>query len=137
MIKLIVGKKGSGKTKTLIDMTNSAVKISSGNVICIEKGPKLTHDIDHSARLVNTDEYKLEGFDALYGFITGMLAGNYDITHIFVDGTLTIGNGDIPKFASMIDSLSQIKGVQYLEYIAFTVSCDKSELPEALIQYVI
>lgn len=137
MIKLIVGKKGSGKTKILIDMTNSAVGVSSGNVICIEKGAKLTHDIDHSVRLVDTEEYGLEGFDSLYGFITGMLAGNYDITHIFVDATLTIGGRDISKFAEMVNKLSTIKGVQYLESIVFAVSCDKSELPDSLSEFVI
>lgn len=132
MIQLIVGNKGSGKTKTLISMTNDAVSKSSGNVVCLEKGLKLTYDITHKARLVDTDEYNIEGFEALYGFMAGLMAGNYDITHIFVDATLKIGGRDYEGFAQLIDKLQKIKTAQNVENIVFTVSCDQCELPERL-----
>ncbi len=137
MVKLIVGNKGSGKTKTLIEMTNAAVEKSTGNVVCLEKGSKLTYDISHQARLVDTDDYKLEGFDSLYGFICGLLAGNYDITHIFVDATLKIGGRDYGKFTDMINKLADIKGTEHLEDIVFTVSCDASELPQELEKFIL
>ncbi|MEG0753949.1 MAG: hypothetical protein RR461_08965, partial [Angelakisella sp.] len=101
MIQLIVGNKGSGKTKTLITMANDAVNKSSGNVVCLEKGLKLTYDISHKARLVDTDEYNIDGFETLYGFVAGLMAGNYDITHIFVDATLKIGGRDYEAFAQL------------------------------------
>ena len=68
MIKLIVGNKGSGKTKTLIDMINKAAKTTSGNIVCIEKGLKMTYDIDYSVRLIDIESYGVAGFDAFYGF---------------------------------------------------------------------
>lgn len=134
MIKLIVGNKGSGKTKTLIAMCNDAVTQSKGNVVCLEKGLKLTYDITHKARLVDTDEYDIQGFDALYGFLAGLMAGNYDITHIFVDATLKIGGRDYEAFALLVDKL--IKLVSNVELV-FTVSCDPSELPERVQEYIL
>ena len=86
MIKLIVGQKGSGKTKTLIDMINAAAKEAKGNVVCVEKGLKMTYDISHSVRLIDIEHYDIKGFDAFYGFLAGVCAGNYDITDVFVDG---------------------------------------------------
>ena len=91
MLKLIVGTKGSGKTKTMIDMIDKAVKTTSGNIVVIEKCMKLTTEINHSARLVDVDEYGVAGADMLYGFVAGVLAGNYDITELFLDGTLAAG----------------------------------------------
>ncbi len=137
MIKLIVGNKGSGKTKALINMVNGAVDASSGNVICIEKGLKLTYDINHKARLVDFDDYALNGFENLYGFITGLMAGNYDITHIFVDATLKIGGRNYDDFATMIEKLHTVKACESVEEMVFTVSCDKSDLPEKLHKFII
>ena len=88
MIKLIIGKKGSGKTKLLIDKVNTAVQNTNGYVVCIEKGMKLTFEIDHAVRLIDADEYAIKGYDAFYGFVSGVLAGNYDIKEIFIDGIL-------------------------------------------------
>ena len=117
MIRLIVGNKGSGKTKTLIRMTNEAVAASSGNVVCLEKGLKLTYDISHKARLVDTDEYEVDSFDALFGFLAGLMAGNYDITHIFVDATLKIGGRDYEAFAGLVDRLLKLPAAAHVELV--------------------
>ena len=74
MIKLIVGTKGSGKTKAMIDQINDAVKTSKGNVVVVEKGMKLTYDIAPAARLIDLDEYKIAGGEMLYGFVAGLMA---------------------------------------------------------------
>ena len=129
MIKLIVGNKGSGKTKTLINLCNDAVEKANGNVVCVEKGLKLTYDISHKVRLVDIDEYGVEGYDALYGFLAGLMAGNYDISNIFVDGTFKIGGRDYEAFAQMLDKLGKLAGEAE---IIFTASCDAAELPERL-----
>ena len=92
MIKLITGKKGTGKTKILIDMIKEAVDSTKGNVVCIEKGAKLTYDIPHSVRLADVEEFGIAGYDAFYGFIAGMLAGNFDISEVYVDSILKIRN---------------------------------------------
>ena len=90
MVTLLIGKKGTGKTKKLIARANEAVKASSGNVVVIEKGAKLTYDVTHKARLIDTDQYSISGYDMLYGFISGICAGNYDVTDILVDSTFKI-----------------------------------------------
>ena len=95
MLKLIVGTKGSGKTKTMIEMIDKATKTTSGNIVVIEKCMKLTTEINHAARLVDVDEYGVTGADMLYGFVAGVLAGNYDITELFIDGILRIIDHDL------------------------------------------
>ena len=108
MIKLFIGGKGSGKTKTLIEMVNNAVNESKGNVVCIEKGDKLIHDITYKARLIDTDAYSVYDADALYGFIAGILASNSDITDLFVDSALKIIGNDTEAFDNMLGKLEKI-----------------------------
>ena len=90
MIRLIVGTKGSGKTKAMIDMINESVRTSKGSVVVVEKGMKLTYDISSSARLIDLEEYKINGGEMLYGFVAGLLASNYDITDVYIDGILKV-----------------------------------------------
>ena len=97
MIKLIVGTKGSGKTKAMIDMINDSVKTSKGNVVVVEKGMKLTYEIHNAARLIDLDEYKIAGGEMLYGFVAGLLASNYDITDLYIDGILKVLNHDCQR----------------------------------------
>ena len=108
MIKLFIGGKGSGKTKTLIELVNNATSASNGNVVCIEKGDKLIHDITYKARLIDTDAYSVNDADALYGFIAGILASNSDITDIFVDSGLKIIGNDTAAFENMLAKLDKI-----------------------------
>ena len=108
MIKLIVGPKGAGKTKTMIDMINAAVKTTEGNIVVIEKSMKLTTDINHAARLLDVDEYGIQGADMLYGFVAGVLAGNYDITELFLDGLLKIVDHDMDAAAALLARLDAI-----------------------------
>ena len=135
MIKLIVGNKGSGKTKTLIEQINAAVKTTAGNIVCVEKGLKMTYDIDHAVRLIDIDDYCIEGYDAFYGFLAGVFAGNYDISEIFVDGTLKVGGRDYEAFAAFIEKLSRLVESNKAS-VVFTVSCDASELPESVKKYI-
>ncbi|MDF2568223.1 MAG: hypothetical protein K0R90_1679 [Oscillospiraceae bacterium] len=131
MIKLIVGNKGTGKTKILIDMINHSLQTTSGNVICIEKGAKLTYDVDHSVRLIDAEHYNVEGYDVFFGFIAGLLAGNYDITEIYVDSILKIGGRDYDKLGELFEKVNAI-AEQSKATIVFTVSADESELPESV-----
>ncbi len=136
MIGLIVGPKGTGKTKALIGMIGEAVKETKGSVVCIEKGLKLTYDINYSVRLVDIEHYDIEGFPALYGFVAGIMAGNYDITNIFVDATLKIGGKDLNEFAEMVKKLGELMKEHEVK-IVFTVSCDKSEIPESISEFIL
>jgi len=135
MIKLIVGKKGSGKTKILIDMVNAAAKTTDGNIVCVEKKPKLTYDLDHSVRLLEADSYGISGFDAFYGYIAGLLSGNYDITEVYVDSILKICGQDLEALGAFFDKIAPIAGNAGTKLI-FTVSADESELPESVKKYL-
>lgn len=134
MINLITGKKGTGKTKILVDRINDAVKATNGDLICIEKGAKLTYDISYKVRLVDADRFNIQGYDAFYGFIAGMLAGNYDIKEIFVDGILKIGGADYAELGEMLDKLCKLSGDDTT--IIFTVSADTADLPESVTKYL-
>ena len=132
MITLLIGKKGSGKTKKLIENANNAVAKSSGNVVVIEKGLKLTYDISHKARLIDTDAYAINGADAMVGFIGGICAGNYDVTDIFVDSTLKIIGNDIAVLESFIAKLKVLADSANTT-ITLSVSATEEDLPEALV----
>ncbi len=113
MVKLIVGLKGTGKTKTLIEMVNKAAVESKGSVICIERGSKLNYDITHKARLIDTDEYAVADAQALYGFIAGITASNHDITDIFVDSALKICGNDMAAFAAFVKEVDKLADGKY------------------------
>jgi len=133
MVKIITGKKGSGKTKVLIDMINEAAKSTSGNIVCIEKGLKLTYDINHSVRLTDMEDYNLEGVDMFYGFVNGMIAGNFDIKEIYVDGILKVVGRDYAELGILFDKLDKITGDDIKCII--TVSADDDELPDSVMKY--
>ena len=132
MIKLFIGGKGSGKTKTLIEMVNKAVTTSNGSVVCIEKGDKLIHDITYKARLIDTEAYSVSDADALYGFIAGILASNSDITDIFVDSALKIIGNDTAAFEEMLAKLNKITADVNL---VMTSSIAVEDCPEAIKSY--
>lgn len=124
MVTLILGKKGSGKTKKLMGLCNTAVAQSKGNVVFIEKDNTLTYDVNHQVRLVSAADFAICGFEALYGFVAGMCAGNYDITDIFIDSTLKIGGTDMEALDGFVEKMSKLDVRTVL-----SVSADKSEIP--------
>ena len=131
MVTLIIGKKGTGKTKKLINLTNEAVEASNGNVVVIEKGSKLTYDVTHKARLIDTEQYSITGYDAFFGFLSGLCAGNYDVTDVLVDSTLKIGGQDFDAFAEFISKINVLAAKTETKF-TFLVSADESELPKSL-----
>ena len=108
MVKIIIGVKGTGKTKALISMVNEAAEKSTGNVVCIEKGVGLRFDIKPTVRLINTNEYLVFDAEALYGFVAGILASNHDVTDLFIDSALKICNEDRAAFEKMLDELNAL-----------------------------
>ncbi len=131
MVYLIIGHKGSGKTTHLIEEVKQAVDTSLGNVICVEKGTKLTYNIDSRVRLVAADDYAVSGYDAYYGFLAGMCASNSDITDIFGDGTLKIGGTDFAQLASFLDKIKNLGDATDTKF-TFTISADEAELPKEI-----
>ena len=108
MLKLIIGVKGTGKTKTLINMVNTAVENSQGSVVCIEKGVKLRYDVKYQARLINTEEYYVSDAEALYGFLAGIFASNHDVTDLFIDSALKICGNDTAAFDGFVADLAKL-----------------------------
>ncbi len=134
MIKLIIGKKGSGKTKVLIDMINDAVKNTNGDLVCIEKGEAIRRSISYKVRWCDADYFSLNSFDSFYGFVSGMLAGNYDIKEIFVDGIFKIAGNDYDELGNLLDKLAKLTSDE--TSVIFTISADASELPESVTKFI-
>ncbi len=121
MVTLLIGKKGSGKTKKLIQLANEAVAASQGNVVVIEKGAKLTYDITSKARLIDTDQYQIKGYDMLFGFLSGICAGNYDVTDILIDSTFKIcpeAVGGLEVFTKKLQDLSENSEANFVVLIS-------------------
>ncbi|MBQ8848816.1 MAG: ATP-binding protein [Clostridia bacterium] len=135
MLKLIIGVKGTGKTKALINLVNTAVENSHGNVVCIEKGDKLTYDVKHQARLIDTKQYFISDAQSLYGFIAGILASNHDVTDLFVDSALKICDNDsaaFDKFVEETNTLVEKLGVN----VVMTSSIPVEEATETVKKYL-
>ncbi len=108
MIKLLIGVKGTGKTKTLIEKVNAAQDSTKGNVVCIEKGTKLRYDVNYQVRLINTDDYLITDASSLEGLVAGILASNADVTDIFIDSAFKICNYDVIGFGAFLDKLAKV-----------------------------
>ena len=135
MVKLIVGLKGTGKTKTLIELVNKAATESKGAVICIEKGNKLNYDITHKARLIDSDSFMVSDAQALYGFIAGITASNHDITDIFVDSALKICGNDMEAFALFVKEVDKLASAAGYSCV-MTVSAAIEDCSESLRAYI-
>ncbi len=134
MVTLIIGHKGSGKTKKLIQAVNDAIEKSNGNVVCVEQGTQLRTEINYRTRLVSANEYSIKGYDAFYGFLSGLCAGDNDITDILVDATLRIGSRDYAELAAFLKKVEELSALTNNNFV-FTISADKEELPKEIFDY--
>lgn len=136
MIKIYIGLKGCGKTKKLIDSVNDAINVEKGNVVCITEGNRLMHDIDRSARLVDTESFDIANFDMFIGMLAGIIAQDFDVTHIFIDSVFKSVPGESME---NIDTL--IKALERLESkfdVSFTlmISAEESKATELVKKYM-
>ena len=135
MITLLTGKKGSGKTKKLIGLANAALETSKGCVVVIEKGLKLTYDISHAARLVDADAYKIQSADMLFGFVSGICAGNYDVTDILIDSTLKITGTGAEVVEELVEKLKKL-GEEANTNFVLSISAAEDEIPASVVEFV-
>lgn len=135
MVKLIIGIKGTGKTKTLIKMVDAALERTTGDVVVLEKGEKLRFDIKYQARLINTEEFYINDAQSLYGFVAGILASNHDVTDLFIDATLRICANQINEFEKMVEELDLLT-VKKDVNIVMTASIDEAEASDVVKKYV-
>ena len=135
MIHVLMGLKGSGKTKKLIDSINAAVAEAHGDVVCIEYGKKLTYDVNYRVRLVDSKEYGISNPDMLKGFLSGLHAGNFDITNVYIDNLYKTIGTDRAAGEDFILWAAKFAEVNNME-ITVTVSDDVNEASEAVKQYL-
>ena len=135
MVKVIMGQKGTGKTKQMIDLINTAVDTENGNVVAIAHDSKLNFDISYKIRLVDTSEYIIPNYDTLKGFLYGLYASNYDITHVFIESlnklVPTVGNEDVEPFLNWLETFSQKCGIKY----TISISEDASKANDGVRKY--
>ena len=135
MIHVIMGLKGSGKTKKLIESINEAVASAHGDVVCIEYGKKLTYDVTYKVRLVDSKEYGISSPEMLKGFLSGLHAGNFDITNVFIDNLYnTIGQdqADNEAFVEWVAKFAQENNME----ITMTISADPAAASENMKKYL-
>ena len=135
MIHVIMGLKGSGKTKRLIDAINTAVASASGDVVCIEYGKKLTYDVTYKVRLVDSKEYRIRSAEMLKGFLSGMHAGNFDITNVFIDNLYKTIGTDRAAAEDFVAWAAKFAADNSME-ITVALSEDPANASEAMKQYL-
>jgi hypothetical protein len=137
MVSILMGLKGSGKTKRLVELVREAVKEETGDVVCIEKERKLTYDVPYQARLIEAGAYDIGSYEFLKGFICGIHAGNYDITHFFIDNFYKLVNDKSPEaFAAFIAWLEEFSENEHISFV-LSVTSDPEAVPESLKPYLI
>ena len=136
MVRLIMASNGAGKTKQLIDLVRSTAEVENGSIVCIEPKTNMTFDIPYSVRLVTAGEYGINSFECLRGFVSGLYAGNYDISHVFVDNLCKIAGSRDPQavenFLNWLDVFSENNQVKF----TVTISGDESEVTEGMKKYM-
>ena len=136
MIRIIYGKKGSGKTKKIIDAANEAVKSSTGELVCIDDENRYMYDLRHEIRFVNATEYDVSSPDTFMGFICGILAGNYDMKQLFIDGFLRLVKSemaDLEPFFVKLEDITHRHGVD----VVISASAKDDTVPEFLKKYIV
>lgn len=137
MVKLILGLKGSGKTKRLVELVREAVACENGDVVCIEKEKKLTFDIPYQARLIEAGSYSVGSYEFIRGFICGLHSGNYDITHVFIDNFYKIvSDKDPQKFTEFLGWLDEFSERENIEFV-ISATLDPDSISEGIRKYLI
>ena len=135
MIHVIMGLKGSGKTKKMIDAINGAVAQAHGDVVCIEYGRKLTYDLSYKVRLVDSKEYGISSSEMLKGFLSGLHAGNFDITNVFIDNLYKTIGTDLAAAEDFVTWCAKFAADNSME-ITITISEDPAKASDGMKQYL-
>ena len=131
MVELIVGKKGKGKTKVLLDRVNGAVKEANGSIVYLDKSTKHMYELNNKVRLIDVSSYPLKNADELVGFICGIISQDHDLEQIYLDSFLKVSKLEGADVTDTLEQLDKI-GEKYGISIVASISLDKEEIPEAL-----
>ena len=135
MIQIIMGLKGSGKTKKLIDSINETLAHAAGDVVCIEYGKKLTYDVNYRVRLVDSKEYAISNSDMLKGFLSGLHAGNFDITNVYIDNLYKTIGDDRANGEAFVAWCAEFAAANNMN-ITITISDDPEQASEDMKKYL-
>ena len=136
MIQVIYGKKGSGKTKRLLDMANDALKVEHGDIVFVDDDKRYMYDLRHEIRFVDASEYSVKSADMFLGFLSGMMSQNFDVTAIFIDAFMKMVNADVSTlgdFFAQLDTLAEKRNLRFV----ISLSGDPDTMPEFMKKYVI
>ncbi|MCB5385713.1 twitching motility protein PilT [Blautia glucerasea] len=131
MVELIVGKKGKGKTKVLLDRVNNAVKEANGSIVYLDKSTKHMYELNNKVRLIDVSSYPLKNADEFVGFICGIISQDHDLEQIYLDSFLKVSkleDADVTDTLGQLDKISEKYGIS----VVVSISLDKEELPDAL-----
>ena len=135
MVKLIAGPKGNGKTKSLVELVKHAVEEENGSVVCLEKDKNLTFDIPHTVRLIHASDYSFESIEFFKGFISGLHAADYDISHVFIANILKMLNEtDLDKVAELLDALDAFGKKENIKF-TITATADPEKFGDNIKKY--
>lgn len=136
MIKVHIGLKGSGKTPKMIQAVNTAIDVEKGNVVCITDGNRLIHDINRKARLINTESFNIKNLDVFTGMLCGIIAQDYDVTHIFIDSIFkSVPSATIEELEDFIDVLEKLEAKFDVSF-TMMVSAEESSAGEKVKKYI-
>ncbi len=136
MIQVIAGKKGSGKTKRLIDLTNTTAREAVHDVVFLDDDNRYMFDVDHKVRFINAEDYHINSADMFIGFLCGMLSSNFDVGTVFVDAFLKLAHRELAETEPIVNVLAELSVKHNVDFV-LSLSADPEELPEFLKQYVI
>ncbi len=138
MIRIMMGEKGTGKTGALIRMANDALETEKGKVVCINKGNRFTFDLKHPVRLIDTEQFEIKSLDIFLGFIEGVIAHDFDVTHIFIDSVLKCAQGtleDMDNFLARIKEISEKFNIDFTISLSAPVSVASDTMKKYLIEF--
>jgi len=136
MIQVIAGKKGSGKTKRLIDLTNATAREAVHDVIFLDDDNRYMFDVDHKVRFINAEEYHIRSADMFIGFLCGILSSNFDVGTIFVDAFLKLCHEELANTEPIVRTLNELGARHQVDFV-LSLSADVDELPDFMKRYLI
>lgn len=136
MVNIMMGPEGSGKTKQLIEAINSALSKGSGSMVCIEKGQTLRYDVDHRVRLIDASEYSIDNYELLRGFISGLHAGNFDISHIFIDNLFKLSRTKDPAATERFLDWCSVFSAENSVAFTLTIPGEAADAPDYILRYM-
>lgn len=131
MVQLIVGNKGKGKTKFLLDKVNNDVKEAVGSVVYLDKSPKHMYELNNKVRLIDVSDYMIENTDGFLGFVSGIISQDHDLQQMYFDSFLKIAKAEAKDMASVVEKLDKISSKFGVDFVV-SVSADEADLPEAV-----